>query len=484
MLAHVPADTPYVMASFKPMPAEYLQWIRQRLGPVYGRAMDAYIAKTGSRDPDVTDFFDQLGKLDFETIGIDTKARGVVYGIDQYPVVRVDLASGAKLLAYMQQIATRHHSVLPPPTERGGYKTWTTDVGSTGWALLIGIGDKEAVAAAAPRAKLDASTPLILGETLPTKALHTADLKAVAARDGYTGQALGYLDVARVVGMLTDSSGAAPACKDAILALAKRTPRITVGYDDFLKTRMSFGVVVELAPDVLTEARETSGSVAGLARMIHDKPMMGVAVAANIGKGRAFLDHVARALHSVAASCPDSGLDGAASSLHDTATLPLPPMVANVHGGVASIRSMVMSGGKPSQIDGYVTAQIDHADDLLRMIATKLPGLELDADGKAHALPSTIPFPGHDAATKDAVALAFGSDSAHVAADVLHDKATPAPLVVMAFDYPKLGAMVLPSMPADQQALMSGIFNAFGLATMQMLIDDRGLVFWGDLELR
>jgi hypothetical protein len=131
-----------------------------------------------------------------------------------------------------------------------------------------------------------------------------------------------------------------------------------------------------------------------------------------------------------------------------------------------------------------MAAQVDHADELLRLVATKLPGFRFNADGKAHPLPSTTTFSGHGAATQDAIAVAFGSNSGRVAVDVLNDKPTPAPLAVMAIDYPKFGALGLPNMPAAQREFVGDMFNAFGMATMQILIDERGLVFWAEVEQR
>jgi hypothetical protein len=123
----------------------------------------------------------------------------------------------------------------------------------------------------------------------------TAQFRALAERDGFTGQGLGFVDLARVGALVADAAGAAPDCLAAVTAIAKRAPRLAVGYDDFTLHRLAFGMVLELAPDVLADARGLSGSLAGLDRLLGQKPAMAMAVAGNIEHGRTVLARVAGA---------------------------------------------------------------------------------------------------------------------------------------------------------------------------------------------
>src|SRR5690348_11382077 len=40
LFAHIPADTPYVMASFEPLPLSYFEKMKRALGPVLERSFD------------------------------------------------------------------------------------------------------------------------------------------------------------------------------------------------------------------------------------------------------------------------------------------------------------------------------------------------------------------------------------------------------------------------------------------------------------
>src|SRR5687767_4460127 len=88
LYAHVPADTPYVLGSFEPMPDFVFEWA----GVGYGTLL-----KQVRQQPElaklITIFEQELGgqwnRQGLESLGFSTKARFALYGLGLYPVLRM-----------------------------------------------------------------------------------------------------------------------------------------------------------------------------------------------------------------------------------------------------------------------------------------------------------------------------------------------------------------------------------------------------------
>jgi hypothetical protein len=488
LLAFVPADTPYAFASFKPAPIDVIRKMFAMAKPMWRRALTTYMAVApdasleGRVVQDVLYMLDTLDIKTFEEYGFSAKARLVAYGIGAYPVFRVELSNGDRVFDLIRRTAERWGQKITAPSERAGRRYWIVDAHT--WGLFAAVGPKELVVAAAPRAVIDANLPALLGEQRPASGMTKEQFRALAERDGFTGQGLGFVDLARVGAMITGAASASPDCAAAVAAIAKRAPRLAVGYDDFTLHRMSFGMVLELAPDVLADARGLSGSLAGLDRLLAQKPAMMMAVAGNLENGRGLLGRVAGALRELGQRCQSSDLADGAADMAAAASSPLPPFLAGVRGGYVVLDNLKMGPRGPESIEGFGTLQLDRAGELLKFAASQLPNFDVPLDGKAHALPSAIPFPGHVAANQSAIGVALGPTSATTAVRVLEGKPAPAPLALMSFDYSRLADLILAGQHGPDADSMRDIFKAFGVLTMQLLVDARGAVTWMSIDLR
>jgi hypothetical protein len=480
LLAYASADTPYVFATFKPISPEYIHKIVDVFGPIYRRAFDAYMAKTPEGGQEAARFFEVLGDLNakrFDEIGLSVNARFAVYGLaNGYPVMRLEIANGDRMIAFMQTVADRYHQQLPAPTQRGAWKLWRAPTSEKDWSWIVAIAPKELVMALEPAALMDADLPTILGEKKPATPLTTRQLHDLAVRDGFTGQGLGYADLQRVAA-LADHDRSAD-CRDAIAKLFAHAPRFAFGYRDLTANETSAGAVLELAPDVLGPLRTVTGSLAGLDRLTSAHPAMAFAVAGDLGHARALLPAIATAAEDLGKRCETPELADFADKLRTAATRPLPPFLDGVHGGMVVLDQAKISGGVPESFDGYAVVHADHVADLVKLLAAKVPGLDLPLDGKVHALPATgLPGGVNAAATADTVAVGAGADSGKVT-DLLGGKPAPAPLALMIFDYQRIGDLV-PINPADpSSADMKQMMSALGVLDMTLTVDERGLVAW------
>ena len=488
LLQSVPDDTPYVLATFKPFPVDYLRKLYQLFEPTW-RKLTSHASGSPAFAAGMRAAEEELGDLStarLARIGISPRARFVVYGLGAYPVWRVELLDGSRLLGFVNRVVARLGLQLPPGTERAGRTYWIIPVPShPSWTLLMAVAPKELVMAAAPRATIDGNLPLLLGEQPAAHPLTTAELRAVATRDGFTGQGVGYVDVTRASQLAADAFGLPGECRAALTDTASRAPRIGFGYDDLSGKRLAFGLVVETAPDLTTELRGLQGTLAGLDHLLASSPMFALAVAGNLANARALAPRLGAWLRDLGQRCDADGLVRAAGRVDGFASTQLPPFAAGIHGLVLAFDRL--ETGKPfgaPKIEGWAVADVDHADDLVSTVLMFMPGLRLATDGKAYPLPASVPFPGHVAASHSAISLALGPHSATEAVAALRGRPVPAPLAVFELDYSRMAGLMADDLKGPDAAATQAMLKAFGRAWIQLVADDRGLVVWNSFELR
>jgi hypothetical protein len=430
---------------------------------------------------------DEIGTFSvqrFEELGFSSKARIVVYGIGAYPVFRAEILDGDKLLAFVGRVVGRWGTQLPAPTIDGNYKVWRVDDSKMGF--LIALGKTEIVATFGPADVLDKNRALILGTTKPAKSLTTAHFKAIAQRDGFNAQGVGFVEFDRVLALAVAAADAPPppACSEALKALVQRSPRMTIGYDDFSAKRISFGAVVELAPDLVAEGKKMMTKLPGIDRVLAEPSMMAFAAAFDLAQVRALASRAAGAMREIGSACQLASLAEAADDFETTAKKPMPPFLEGLSGGAVVVQSMEVGQRGPEKVSGWGTLQLADTGPALAMAAQQLPNFKLEANGKPQPLPMPpgMPFSGHIAASKHAIGAALGPDSERKAADALGGTAQPAPLALMRIDYERFFDVMGKIDPSG--AMLSDMYKAFGVATMQATVDDRGAVMWFEMRMR
>ena len=206
LLAHVPADTPYVMASLVPVPTALWGKIKTAVGDRLGVAMRAAIA--GDTDDTASAVMSAVmaeldGKWDaagLASLGLTATPNYVVYGLGLAPVViRVDIADEGALLAALERVASRAQLTLPPPAELAGRRYWRLEPGGDA-SLVISLAAKQLVIAMGPTTAVDSQLALILGSQLPKASLGTSrGLQAAYSTHGFGPHFVGYLDVRRML---------------------------------------------------------------------------------------------------------------------------------------------------------------------------------------------------------------------------------------------------------------------------------------------
>ncbi|TMQ13741.1 MAG: hypothetical protein E6J91_17480 [Deltaproteobacteria bacterium] len=329
LLASVPADTAYAFASFKPVSPDFVHAIRTAFSGMWHREFQRDLQNDEEGAERARAFEQWLAGLDarrLDELGFSSRARFVLYGLQGYPVLRIELSNGDRVVELVERTAKDWRVKLPPHIDHVGRRYWITDISDAG--MLIAVGRTEAVIAVAPHDVIERNLGALVGGQRPAKSLTTAQFRELAARDGFTGQALGFLDLPRASAMFAEAAGVKPECRAAIVDVARSLPRLVIGFDDLTAHRMAMGLVLELAPDLLADVRGLAIPLAGYTRMIDRNPAMAVAVAADVERGRALAARGLVALRHVGERCKNPKFVGMTSFLAVAVARPLPAMLA------------------------------------------------------------------------------------------------------------------------------------------------------------
>ncbi len=273
LFAHIPADTPYVLASFEAVSLDYYAKLKRVTAPALARSVDQLRAMGAGSDLGrwVDALTDELaGKWTasgVESLGLSARPRFAIYGHGALPVVaRLEIKDGKALLATIERIAHRAGATLPPLENRHGREFWRIELPDETGAI-VAIADDQLVAAFGPRHAIAAVLPQILGAEKPARSMADgAELKQVIARHRLGPVMVGFADTKRLAhAMVALAEETPPAdCLAEIDRLAAQVPRLVFGYSELTGKRFSGAAVVELAPALIERLKALRTTVPGL----------------------------------------------------------------------------------------------------------------------------------------------------------------------------------------------------------------------------
>ncbi|HTM20302.1 MAG TPA: molybdopterin cofactor-binding domain-containing protein, partial [Kofleriaceae bacterium] len=205
MFAQIPADTPYVFASFVPIPGAYWKRTCEEMCP----PLQKMIASASAEASKGTSLQARLaaavlGELNgnlsgdgLRRLGLSTDPRFAVYGLGPIPVIRIEVADPAALTATIGRIEQKAGMTLPTRSA-GAQKYWYG--GDSDSVVAAGLVGKELVITMGPPRAVDRAVAFLFGgEKLPGPTMADgAELRKLAATYGFAGYGLGYVDFKRL----------------------------------------------------------------------------------------------------------------------------------------------------------------------------------------------------------------------------------------------------------------------------------------------
>ena len=496
ILAHVPADTPYVLTSFEGFAA-----------PGFERVFAAFERKLAELLR-LTETFDAESRRELPpalrsllALGDEMKGKGgwaralglaprpafVVYGLSVWPVVRVEVADRARLLAVIE----RALAAGDQPLERralGGHTYWSR---SDGELTVVGaVLERELVLAVLPTAAVHGALPSLLAQPPPARSLASApgfaDLKA---RHRMLGLMFGFVDLRRAVARLTTATPDAldvalhamtgtitDACRADLARLADAVPRVVYGYHRADTRGFEASVLVELAPELrrtLAALRTRTPEVRVDPRR---RPLLALGVAVDGDEAVRWVRDVAGQLQARPFECEwFRELGPASRALASLVEEPLPPMFRGLRGFSVSVDELEVS---PLRVVAHALIADDGNGDPRAWLAW-LTSIAVERDGKPVELPAAdLPIerlaPVYVAATTDRLVATVGAGAeTRITRHLTEPPPERSPLVVLALNGARLAALVQAADDGD------GDGDGDGMSAS----DYEELASWGDVVL-
>jgi hypothetical protein len=171
VLAHVPADTPYLMAGLDSMPPEVFARFKQAMAPLLGMVSAGWQGQRERSklfDAIMSELDGKWSEAGIESLGFSAQPRFVVYGLGLQPVVaRMAVKDDKAVQATIARIAAKAGEALPAMAAKDGRNYWRHDDADKGASFVIALADNQVVFAAGKTADVDAKLGLILGIDKP-----------------------------------------------------------------------------------------------------------------------------------------------------------------------------------------------------------------------------------------------------------------------------------------------------------------------------
>jgi len=498
LLAHVPANTPYVFAFLEPVPRFYWERIAETFGKDIDRLIDRLLEEAPAGTPGerfAKGLLRELrGKVSAagmkELFGIGPDARAAFYGAGIVPVLRLELVDDKALPATVERLAKEAGLTLPTATH-GDRRYWRFEEKDV--VVAIAVVDKQLVVAGGPTGLLEAALANVLGLDKPkTSMADGAALRQVRTKHGF-GPWVGYVDAQKLLPLVTAmTTFGGPACRDALTALAKRFPRASFGYDEWTERKIGGRMILEMEPALAARLQELVVDAPGFGPgSLTERSLLVVGAGANLDKGRLLAADVAGEMARLGGACEEPDLVKDASEARAFLSRPLPPGLDKARGGLVKVLSGTMGhDGNPSGVQAFAVLAADDGGAFLDELVKLVPIPDADKlarDGKFHELvpAGSVPYLGaiHAAVQPKALAIAVGTEGI-LAAERALAATGKAPLFYVAYDYGRIMQIMLGSLPAAAEGdLVRKLAGFFGVLSMSVYPSGAGLVFGTTMEM-
>jgi len=501
LFANIPADTPYAMASFEPIPLSY--W--EKWGPMVRTLLDSVPQPPASEDPPARFAIallrdlranmsqDGLRKL----LGIDAKMRFAIYGVGIVPVMRIELADEKALLATVERLQ-RESGLALPTASVSGRSYWR--FGDAKGVVVVAVSEGQLIAAGGPTAMVDKVLPIILGIEKPNPSMADGGaIKAVAAQHGFAGYGIAYVDSANLLKVLTAASffrpdnPVPPACVEQMGAMARRFPRFAFGYDDISDKRVGMRFVLETEAALTARLKQLVVEVPGLLAGAPAEPAIGsFGLGMDLDKARLLALDAVTAIEAIGTACGDASATEDMAQARASLSQPLPPGLDKIRGGMVSVLDGDLGpDGKPRAVEAFAVVAADDPSALVKLVREQAPPgavPELAADGQYHQVVPEGAVPGlgaiRAAIKPHALVAAVGARGSDAAERSL-GRTGASPLFYIAYDYAKIVEKITKA--TGSTGLSPGetmVLNSFGTIGMWGYPTDHGFAMAISVDFR
>jgi len=476
LLAYVPADAPFVVASLEPWTLDDVRQWKEMYGPVFREAMHTKTDSQGMRILAAIDeeLGDNVTEQRIAELGFSPRPHAVFYPLgSKLVVLRLELRDARTALQTLDRIAKRAGQPLGPAQRVAGFPVYRA---KNGTAFVFA--DDQLVVVLGDRPVVDRG----LGSTLqrPARAFDERTLRDLIARHHLDPHLAAMLDTAQLVRMAAQDAGLSPsgACASELAAFTGLVPRV-VGSLSSTRKRQGMRVVAELAPALRAELAATKVPLPAQAEAFATHRIATFALGVDLERGQRVLRGIAETMQRAGTACGWQKLREGAEGMTRAIGEPIPPQIAQLRGGVASLLAYAPSGwgALPARIEGFAVLYGTLPHELVD-VAQKAG---VPADGQLHplnlaalglpGLPRVIGMVGERIA-----AIAIGDRGEQLLPRALAAKSdAPAPLFRMRVDYGRFLEITKRSEGQDR-AVAAAMAKIYGDTDWVLDVTDEGLV--------
>jgi hypothetical protein len=452
LLAHVPADTPYLFANLERVPDEVLDTFLQRAQPVLDEAqtqlstalkemeennagIDQASVDSGNRLALalLQELDGKLSRPGLTSLGLDIQTHHVVYGMGAFPVYRIGLSDPDLLRATIQRVLDKA-AVTAAQLDHQGISYWrlgaeTHDDAPV--AAFVAILENHLAISLLPLEAEQELLPEFLGLEMPGDSDARARLAELNRKHDYTPYGSGILDLHRMADQFMDPESTlaqlmasqqehsptsfSAECIAEIHEIIDNAPMMSLGTTELTTAAIGYQYRIE-TPSTL------AGQLMGLVSRIPaadalSERILDFSFGMRFGPVRDFLIEKSSAIVENPYLCEHlADMNQSAADTLEKLNQPMPPFLNNFRGIRASISEIMMTHVSiPENANGHLALHVKQPEMFVGMAQMFLPDLSelaITAGDPPVRLPeSLLPVPGmvaFAAMSSDTIGLALG----------------------------------------------------------------------------
>ncbi len=424
----IPASTPYVFGALDPVPEpialeQFAALDRAISASIEGLPDDAELSYMNPEERFITEFAREVrGKLSTEAglaeLGLSSSPRFVVYGIGPFPVFRLEIADGSKLIATIDKVAKTSGLQLAVQTlQEVEYRSYISDDAQ----ISIAVIGNEAVMTVTEIDAASIVVPYALGIKKPESSMASDNqLEKAAEKYGFQRHGVGFTNVVETAAMLSGGGSALnaaafsvvddggepvpQACRDELGEYAAAMPRLVMGLESLTVDTVSVKFAAEFTNDLPKRLKAAKRPIPGWTTTAIDaktKTPISIGIGAHVGSLLDIARVELREARDRAYACQDFQSIPTSAGEMLAMTQFIPPVVSDLTGARAAFLGMRENQGgddaasqpmiSPRLVDAWVVLRTPDPQSLFSTVRTFAPpeiqSLQVQPNGEPVEIP-------------------------------------------------------------------------------------------------
>jgi len=508
----IPANSPYVFTTLKPLPREVVEQYVQ-FSSMVGKQLDG-IDGFNPQSADTAErfaaaLFGEIAAADgiegLEQLGFSSAPQAAIYGIGWFPVMRVTLGDTEAFSALLDRVEQK--SGLVPQMRASGAVTYRQyDGGDAKFAVAITNG--QLIVGIAPTEAFDEFVGYLFGQKELGRTLAEVNsIQDIQAKYQMAPYGVGYVDILEIVRNATGVTPADPVnaamlkagqfeprelsevCQRESIAMAEKAPRLVFGYTTVSSEQIAAKVALEVQGPFAAELAAISAAIPGYNESTLGELLFSVGLGIDLKKAVDFANTQANRINENPFECEEfANLNEAAASTTGMSGM-IPQFLTTLRGAFVGVHEADFNQGTDS-VKGVALLGSSNPMDVfaqLRTFVPQLQNIQLKPDGVAVSVPELAQATDLSnffiMMNEKVLGVSTGAGMENAVSQRIQSQSvgTDAPLLLLSYDYGlvmrEFGRQTSMGAADPQTAeLLNTMSRVLGLVVMKFYATDHALV--------